>query len=138
MLSIVRSIVPQPLTTFILAVGTAPTPISTVFTKSDLIDSFVVSLDAAAANNVFIGDQGVTINSGLEIIRGGGPVNFVIRNQWQQYDLQQPLTDANEANQCAEQMPYAIPFVVWDLSQIYMVAAAATNVRISPFRSQFI
>ena len=135
---IVRDIVPQPFTSFVLAVQITPTAISTLFTKAELIDSFVVSLDAAAANNVFIGDQGVTIASGLEIVRGGGPINFRILNQWQQYELQQPLVDANTANQCGEQMPRALPFIVWDLSQIYLVAVAATNVRIAPFRSQFI
>lgn len=136
--NIVRQIVPQPFTTFILAVGTVATAISTVFTKADLIDSFCVSLDAGAANNVFIGDQGVTVNSGLEIVAGGGPVNFLIRNQFQQYEIQGPLLDAVETLQCQQKEALSLPYIVWDLSQIYMVAAAATNVRIAPFRSQFI
>jgi hypothetical protein len=133
-----RPIVVQHFTTFVLAVGTVATQISVAFTKVDLIDSFAISLDAGAANNVFIGDQGVTVNSGLEIVAGGGPINFVIRNQRQHYELQEPAIAAAETLQCQPITPRAIPFVVWDLSQVYLVAAAATNVRIAPFRSMFI
>lgn len=134
-----RPIVYQIFTTFALTVGTTPTQLSTAFTKVDLIDSFVISLDAGAANNIFIGDQGVTITTGLEIVAGGGPVNFVIRNQHQQYDLQDPLITLAEATLCQGPVaPRAIPFIIWDLSQIYLVAAAATNVRIAPFRAIFV
>jgi hypothetical protein len=133
-----RPIVYQIFTTFALTVGTVATQISTAFTKVDLIDSFAVSLDAAAANNVFIGDQGVTVNTGLEIVRGSGPVNFVIRNQWQQYDLQEPLVTENEAILCQPVAPRPIPFIIWDLSQIYLVAPANTVVRVAPFRAIFI
>ena len=138
MRQIVRTVVPQPLTQFVVSVQVTPTPISTVFTKADLIDSFTISVDAGAANNVFIGDQGVTITNGTEIVAGGGPVNYVIRNQWQQYELQYPLLTMLDNMQCGTEEPYAIPFVVWDLSQIYLVAVAITSVRISPFRSQFV
>lgn len=134
-----RPIVYQIFTTFALTVGTTPTQISTAFTKVDLIDSFAISVDAAAANNVFIGDQGVTTTTGLEIVRGGGPINFVIRNQHQQYELQEPLIILAESTLCQGPVaPRAIPFIIWDLSQIYLIAAANTNVRIAPFRAIFI
>lgn len=134
-----RPIVYQNFTTFVIAVGIVPTQISTAFTKVDLIDSFTLSLDAGAANNVFIGDQGVTIASGLEIVAGGGPLTFRIRNQNQHYELQEPLLNIAETLQCAGPVaPKAIPFNVWDLSQIYLVAAAATNIRCAPWRAQFV
>lgn len=134
-----RPIVYQTFTTFALTVGTVATQISTAFTKVDLIDSFAISLDAAAANNVFIGDIGVTVNTGLEIVRGSGPVNFIIRNQPQQYDLQEPLLIIAETMQCQGPVaPRVIPFIIWDLSQICLVAAANTQVRIAPFRAIFI
>jgi hypothetical protein len=40
--------------------------------------------------------------------------------------------------QCMPNQPRQIPFIVWDFSQIYLIAAAITNVRIAPFRSVFI
>lgn len=137
-LQIVRDVVFQPFTTFVVAVAATPTPIFPNQTKADLIDSFALSLDAAAANNVFIGDQGVTVNSGLEIVKGSGPVNFIINNQRQHYELQEPLIMLTEQLGCRPQTGRSIPFILWDLSQIYLVAAAPTNVRCAPFRSQFI
>lgn len=138
MLQIVRDVIFQPFSTFVIAVAATPTPILPNQTKTDLIDSFVLSLDAAAANNVFIGDQAVTVNSGLEIVRGAGPLEFRILNQKQQYELQEPLIMLTEQLGCKPQNGRAIPFILWDLSQIYLIAAAPTNVRCAAFRSQFI
>lgn len=133
-----RPVLYQPFSSFVLSVAITATPILSTPNKSDLIDSFIVSLDAAAANNVFMGDGGVTTASGIEIIAGSGPINFKINNQNQQYDLQLPLLDVAKTLQCQTSMPFAIPFIVWDCSQVYFIAAAPTNVRIALFRSQFI
>jgi hypothetical protein len=133
-----RGIVYQPFDQFAITVGVTPTPISTIFTKSDLIDSFIVSVDAGAANNIFIGNQGVTVNTGIEIVAGGGGVNFIIENQNQHYEIQDPVIQIAEMLKCNNVDQIDIPFIVWDLSQIYLVAIANTTARIIPFRSQFI
>ena len=140
MQTVIREIATQNFETFVLAVQVTPTQLSTVlsFTKQDLIDSFTLSLDAGAANNVFIGGPGVTIANGLEIVRGAGPVDFIIENQKQHYELQEPVIAIAETLQCAPNQPRQIPFIVWDFSQIYLVATAITNVRVAPFRSMFI
>jgi hypothetical protein len=133
-----RPILSQPFSSFVLAVGLTPTPMLSTPNKSDLIDSFIVSLDAGAANNVFMGDGGVTVATGIEIVAGGGPASFRIDNQDQQYDLQVPLMNIERTLQCQSALPFAIPFIVWDCATIYFIAAAATNLRIILFRSQFI
>lgn len=133
-----RPILSQTFTSFVLPVAITATPMVATPNKSDLIDSFIVSVDAGAANNVFMGDGGVTVNSGIEILAGGGPVNFRIVNQDQQYDTMLPLMDIARTLQCQSTNPFAIPFVVWDCANIYFIAAAATNIRIILFRSQFI
>ena len=138
MQQIVRPILSQPLITLTVAVGLTPTPIVSQGDKTSLVESFIISVDTSAANSVFLGDQGVTINSGIEIVAGAGPVNFAILNQAQQYDTQLPLIALGEMLGCIPQQPFAIPFIIWDLSQIYLVAAAPTNVRVLPFRSQFV
>ncbi len=140
MQQVIRDIVVQPFETFVLAVQVTPTQLSTAlaFTKADLIDSFVLSLDAGAANNVFLGGPGVTVANGLEIVAGAGPAEFIIENQNQHYELQEPIIAIAESLQCAPNPSRAIPFVIWDFTQIYLVAAAITNVRIAPFRSVFI
>jgi hypothetical protein len=132
-----RPLLTQPVSTILVVVGITATPIIPNQNKTDMVDSFVLSVDAGAANNVFMGDSSVTINNGIELIAGGGPVNFVIRNQWQQYDTQNALIAIAETLQCQQNQPMAIPFIVWDLSQIYLVAVAPTNVRVMQFRSQF-
>lgn len=136
--SIVRPILWQPFSSFNLSVQVTPTAIVANQNKSDLIDSFLVSVDAGAANNIFIGDSAVTVTNGIEIVAGGGPVNFRIPNQPQQYDTQTPLIAIANTMQCQDNLAVPIPFIVWDLSQIFLVAAAITNVRIAAFRSQFI
>ena len=138
MQNIVRPTLYQTISNFVIVVGNTPTPISSITTKSDLITSFVLSLDAGAANNVFWGDQNVTINTGIEIVRGAGPLLFAIDDQRQIYESQYPLMFIAEALGCKPNQGYGVPYVVWDLSQIYLIAAAATNVRCAPFRSQFV
>lgn len=139
MQQMVRDISFQPFTTIVVPVQITPTPIVANANKADLIDSFIVSVDAAAANNVFIGDQGVTIASGIEIVRGGGPVNFRIVNQNMHYEIMSVITDIAEILGCrTPNQPKTIPFIIWDLSQVYLVAVAVTSVRVAIFRSQFI
>ena len=135
---ITRDIVFQPFETFNITVAITPTQASTKFTKVDLITSFIVSLDAAAANNVFMGGAGVTTANGIEIVAGAGPIEFFINNQNQHYELQEPAIAIAETMQCQPNQPRAIPIVVWDLSQIYFVAVANTNLRIAPIRKVFI
>lgn len=135
---IVRDIVFQPFNTFLLQVLTTPTPISPNFTKADLIDSFVISLDANAANNVFIGNAGVTTGTGLEIVAGGGPILFRIKNQNIQYDIHSVVDPLADQTFCAQVPVQSIPFIVWDLTQVCLIAVANTNVRVAPFRSMFI
>jgi hypothetical protein len=137
--NLVRDIAFQPFTTVVVAVQITPTPIWPVQNKADLVDSFVLSVDAGAANNVFVGDQGVTINSGIEVVRGTGPVNFIIHNQNMHYEIISYLADIAEILGCRQpNMPKTIPFIIWDLTQVYLVAAAITSVRVAIFRSQFI
>lgn len=139
MLGIDRPTYYQLIEPFVVAVQTTPTQIFPQQTKADLIDSFTLSLDAAAANNVFIGGMSVTVNTGLEIVAGGGPITFRIINKNQHYELQSPLLRLADMNCNLPPIePIAIPFGIWDLSQIYLVAAAATNVRCAPWRAQFL
>jgi hypothetical protein len=135
---IIRDIVVQPFETFNIAVQVTPTQLTTKFTKVDLITSFILSVDQGAANNVFMGGGGVSVTNGIEIVAGGGPIEFFINNQKQHYELQEPVISITEILQCAPKQPRSIPIVVWDLSQIYLIAAAITNVRVAPIRAVFI
>lgn len=140
MMQVVREIAYQPFENYALTVGVTPTPLNNAFnfTKADLIDSFALSVDSGAANNVFIGGAGVTTANGLEIVRGAGPIEFVIENQRQHYEIQEPVIAIAETLQCNRTEPRQIPWIIWDFSQIYLIAVANTVVRVIPFRSMFI
>ena len=140
MFQVNREIVFQPFESYSVNVLTTPTQLndSVKLTKMDLIDSFVLSVDSGAANNIFIGGPSVTVTNGIEIVRGAGPVLFLIKNQEQQYELQEPAVAIAETLQCTPNIPRALPFIVWDFSQLYVIAIANTNARIAPFRRMFI
>lgn len=143
MSQIIRDIVYQDFNPFALTVLTTPTPISSQFTKSDLIDSFAISVPASAANNVFLGNGSVTTTSGLEIVAGAGPALVRIINQNIQYDIHSALDPAADAVNtlagCNQPISIrGIPFVVWDLRQVCLIAVANTTVVIAPFRAMFI
>lgn len=133
----VRPLVTQPFNTFVVPVGIAPTPLFAQQTQADMINAFVISVDAGAANNIFIGGTNVTIASGIEIVAGAGPVEFRIIDERMLYEVMAPLLNLLRPD-CQESSVFPIPFVVWDLQSINAVAIAATNVRILPFQAQFV
>ncbi len=85
-----------------------------------MFDAFIISVPRASANAVILGDSSVSpaLHNGLEIIPGQ-PVQLSIDNERQLYEVQAPLVD--EA--CAT--PEAIPFVAWDLANIYLASFVA-------------
>lgn len=134
-----RPLVKQEATTFLLAVQVTPTPIAPQLGLTSMIDSFIVTVPVAAANSVFLGfDAGVTITTGLELIAGTSS-NFVIDHEGRQlYELQYPLMDIRNTGMCKNDPAEQIPLVVWDMSQVYLVAAAITNVTIGVFKAVYV
>lgn len=132
-----RDIVRQEFTTSLLAVGTVATPLSQSLTLQSRITSFAISVPTTAANSIFLGDGGVTITNGFEIPAGSSPV-FLIENYKQPYELQGPLLGIQGMVESCEPEAGAIPFACWDPSQVYLIAAAATNVSIIFFKEMFI
>lgn len=102
------------------------------------VDSFIVEVPSTAANSVFLGfGQAVTVTSGLEV-RPGLPIFLGTDNTREQWELQRALEmlAAIMASQ-AEVSPlsaYRAPRVVFDLSGLYVVAAAPTAIAIMAFQ----
>lgn len=136
MINVNRPVLTQPFNTFVVTVGATPVQLVPNQDKTSLVESFVLSVDAASAS-VFAGDSNVTVGSGLEIVAGGGPALFANRNQWQQYDVMFPLLELTRTLQCRELQPFNIPYIVWDLSQWYVVCGVASSVRVAAFRAQY-
>ncbi len=84
---------------------------------------------AGVNSSVWIGGANVsaTLKNGQEVI-SGGTVVWRIRNERQLYEIQGPIVDKS----C--QVPELIPFMAWDVSQIYLVAAVQTTIGVTLFK----
>jgi len=122
-----------------LTVGTVPTPIvGDPALASAYIDSFIFNVPSTAANPVFLGNPAVTVTSGLEVTAGSAP-NFAIDQGGRMlYELLRPILDIAAVAGCKVEMPDTLPFVSWDLSQIYAIAAANTACVVVFFRNPFV
>lgn len=137
-MQIQRPIIAQQFTTFSLTVGVAAAPINGALQLQALIDSFAISVPSTAANSVFFGSDGVTTVTGLELIPGTTSLFVVDHGGRQVYEVQQPVLEIAKAVKCYDVAPEAIPFVCWDLSQIFLVASAATVVSVAAFKAMYI
>jgi hypothetical protein len=133
-----RQTVIQPFTHTLLTVAVTPTPLdSNQNAQTSYIDSFLVCLFSTAANSVFLGDNTVTLTNGMEI-PPGVTIQLSITNERPKYEVQYPVLDVAQALTCQRQEPVQIPFIYWDLSQLYLIAAAPTNVIVVPFRRPYV
>ena len=133
-----RDILRQDFTTFSFVATTAPQPIAQLGVNS-MIDTIMFSLPTGAANSVFFGsDASVSITSGIEIAPGSPSILAIVHDGRQLYELQDPLIALQATAQCRDIDPRLIPFVVWDVSQIYLVAAANTTLAIGLFKAMIL
>lgn len=133
-----RPILKQEGTTLSFQVTTAAASPNPALGLTSLIDSFVITVPSSAANSVFIGfDQGVTTTTGLELLAGTSS-RFTCSQDRQLYELQNLLI---KMLQCMGAMPGQfedIPFVCWDMSSVFLIAAANTTVSVGLFKAVYI
>jgi hypothetical protein len=133
-----RPLLEQQFTTFALTVETTPTPVNSGGNLTDMIETFTIAVPSTAANSVFFGNNNVTTTSGLEI-QAGAIFVLAVNQARQLYETQLPLDELVRKVACnAQWMPENIPFICWNLANIYLIAAAATSVSITTFRTPFI
>jgi hypothetical protein len=127
-----------------LAVATSPTPLSTVLDLNNMIQTFIVCNPSFNSNSVFIGDSNVsassagpTIGTGVEILTGTSQ-KFVIREERQMYELQNPLMLFLQKYFCQPMDIDYIPVVAWKPNNVYLIAAVATSVSIMFFRNVYV
>lgn len=136
-----RPIIAQPFESFGLSVPappTAPVPIDANSRKEDLIDTFLITVPAAAANSIFMGTSGVGVGQGLELLQGTTVMFKIDHDGRQVYELQGALVEIATALECRVISPDAIPFVVWDLTQICLIAVAATAITVAVMRNPYV
>lgn len=132
-----RPLLFQPIVSRVVVVGTAPVSLDPIGNINQMVGTFAVSVPTGAVN-CFIGDSNVTITSGLEIVAGAGAVEFAIEDERMLYELMNPNMKMAEILGCQPFNPTDIPLVLWDLSQVYVVAAAASTIAVNTFKTQFV
>jgi len=116
------------------------TPLMPQSGLTTLIDTFLITIPSTAANSVWLGfNQGVIVGNGLELLAGTTVAFKIDHDTRQLYELQSMLIRINNAL-CGQAITPtdAIPFVAWDMSQIFVVAAAATVISFATFKAVYI
>lgn len=121
-----RALIRQTFFPFSLNVLVTATPLASAGLQANLENlytSVLITNAAAAANSVWLGDASINVagRNGLEILPGRSRT-LSIGNERQLYELQAPLTDGMKCQ------PDGIPFIVWDVSTMYLIASAPTIV----------
>lgn len=133
-----RPLIRQEFTTMSFTVTTAAQSPTQNLGLTSLIDTFLITVPLTAANSIFLGgDQGVTITSGIELLAGTTTQFKIDHDTRQLYELQNLLKKMAECMAGPSQMEW-IPFVCWDMSQIYLVAAANTAISLALFKAVYI
>lgn len=135
-----RPILKQEATAFAFTVPVAPAaPLAPQWGLTALYDTFVITVPSTAANSVFMGfDAGVIVGTGIELLASTTTQFKVDHDGRQLYELQNLLKRLTDYETCISQPMEFIPFVVWDMSQIYVVAAAATAITVAAFKAVYI
>lgn len=138
-LGTLRPLVVQQFLTRSIAVTAAALPIDPTQDKTKLITGFSIANPSTGAS-VFIGNAGVTTATGFEIPAGTAPFFGIDQQGRQMYELQKPLNEINASMQCdiSKAALDGIPFIVWDLSNFFIIAAAPTTVTLITFPTMYL
>lgn len=140
-MQVTRPLVKQEFTTLAFTVPVAPAaPLMPQAGLGAMIDSFVITVPSTAANSIFLGsDQGVVVGSGIELLPSTTTAFKIDHDTRQLYELQNLLDHLNNGLCGTPVNPKdAIPFVVFDMSNIFVVAAAATAITFAVFKAVYI
>lgn len=135
-----RPLVAQESTAFTFVVPAAPAASpAPQYSLDSMIDSFVVTVPQAAANSVFMGfNPGLIVGNGIELL-ASTTVAFRIHHEGRQlYEIQRLLKRLVDFQTCQISQEEQIPVVMWDMSQIYMVAAAPTTITMCVFKAVYV
>jgi hypothetical protein len=142
--NISRDLVTQTFRAFaVTLVGTAAAvPLDPGGSKQQLITTFVISNPAASGGSVYIGNQGVTdptgVNPGFEVQAGTAPAFKELQEGRQLYELQLILADIAKALKCTNIQLQKIPFVVFDMSQIFAFSTVNLTFTVITFPTMYL
>lgn len=139
-----RDLVTQNFRTFTVTLvgGAAALPLDPNGSKQQLITSFGISNPAASGGSIYIGNQNVTdptgANPGFEIQAGTAPFFRELQEGRQMYELQQLIAMIASKLECTNVTLEKIPFVVFDLSQIFAFSTVALTFTVITFPTMYL
>lgn len=139
-----RDLVTQNFRTFpVTLVGTAAAvPLDISGSKQQLITAFGISNPLASGGSIYIGNQGVTdptgANAGFEIQAGTAPFFREFQEGRQLYELQALIAEIAQRMNCGPLTLEKIPFVVFDLSQIYAFSLVNITFTVITFPTMYL
>ena len=133
-----RTPLEQTFTTLPLSVPTAnDVQIAPAYSINNQVIAFMICNFASNANSVFWGSHPVSTTSGIEITPGSAPM-FTIEEVRELYELETPLQNIFQEQACMPSPPVIIPIIVWNPSNIWIIAATAiTPVSIALFNNVY-
>mgnify|MGYP001590970538 CR=1 FL=1 len=136
-----RNVIAQDFSTFGFTVPVNAIPLSSVtgnISLGSLISTIVFSVPITAANSVFLGSNAaVTITSGIEI-PAGIPQQYRIVNERVLIELESIQKEQATAVMCRNVISDIVPFVAWDVNQVYLIATANTAMTVGLFKEMWI
>jgi hypothetical protein len=142
----IRQPLEQLFVNFNLSVNSVPTPLNPSMDINSYVQSFTICNPSVNTASVFWGDGQVTssvagtIGTGIEIVTGTSQT-FIIRQERQFYELQEPELITAQKEACKVISAHMIPVIVWNPANFFLVttaAAAPVVVSICLFRNVYI
>ncbi len=140
---IIRQPIEQLLVSYPLLVNTVPTPLNAALDINAYVQSFTIGNPSVNTASVFWGDGQVTastagnIGSGIEILAGTAQ-HFIVEQIRQLYELQEPENLSAQKLVCQPLEPVAIPVIVWNPQNFFLISTVATTVSVVIFRNVYI
>jgi len=128
-MAIIRPTIEQTFFNISVSVTNTVTSLQAQIQEPSMIQAFMLCNPSSNANSVFFGDQNVSTTTGIELVTGSS-IFFNIIQDRQMYELQDLGVKETEvllalAQQCADITPIGIPVIVWNPSNIWLIAGVA-------------
>lgn len=126
----IRQPLEQLFVNFSIAVQSVPTPLAAAIDINAYVQSFILCNPSVNTASVFWGDGQVTssiagsIGTGIELLSGTSQ-SFIIRQERQFYELQEPELITAQKEACQVLTPQMIPVIVWNPQNFFLIATAA-------------
>lgn len=119
--------------------NTVAVQLSNALSLPNMIQTILLCNPSTSGSNVFFGDSNVSTTTGIELISGTS-VMLLIEQERQLYEVQDPDLLSAQIAACSPIKPVAIPVIVWNPQNLWIIAPVAGPISISAllFRNVYV